>query len=91
MTPRKRPLPPGARRITPSEVGTFTFCQRAWFLESQGEPTSLTDAQDRGTADHAARVVTIARGQTRARIARALFILGLLAILCALIVGTHSR
>jgi hypothetical protein len=91
MTPRQTPPAPTARRITPSELGTFTFCQRAWFLESQGEPTSLTDAQDRGTADHAARVVTVARGQTRARIARALFILGLLAIVCALIVGGLRR
>jgi hypothetical protein len=91
MTPRKTPPPPTARRITASELGTFTFCQRAWFLESQGEPTSLTDAQDRGTADHAERVVSIARGHTTAHAARVLFILGLLAILCALIVGTHSR
>jgi hypothetical protein len=53
--------------------------------------TSLTEARDRGAADHAERVVSVARGQIRARAARVLFILGLLAILCALIVGTHSR
>jgi hypothetical protein len=55
MTPRTTAPPPTARRITASEVGTFTFCQRACFLENEGEPTTLTDARDRGSADHATR------------------------------------
>jgi hypothetical protein len=91
MTPRQTPPPPAARRITPSELGTFTFCQRAWFLEQHGEPTALTDARNRGAADHAQRVVSVAHGQTRARAARVLFILGLLAIVCAVILGALTR
>jgi hypothetical protein len=75
------------RRITASEIGTFTFCQRAWFLANQGEPTALTDARDRGATDHATRASTVLQGQKTARTARLFLILGLLALLCVLLLG----
>jgi hypothetical protein len=67
------PPPPAARRITASELGTFTFCQRAWFLENQGEPTTLTDARDRGSTDHATLASAVHRGQETARAIRISF------------------
>jgi hypothetical protein len=91
MSPHKRQPPPAARRITASELGTFTFCQRAWFLENQGEPTALTEARDRGTADHATRANLVLQGQKTARAARLVLIGGLLALLCALVLGWLRR
>jgi hypothetical protein len=91
MTPRNRPLPPGARRITPSDIGTFAFCQRAWFLENQGEPTALTDARDRGATDHATRASAVLQGQRTARAARLLLILVLLTPLCMLLLRWLTR
>jgi hypothetical protein len=91
MPPRTTPLPPAARRIIASELGTFTFCQRACFLENPGEPTTLTDARDRGSTDHATRASAVLRGQKTAHGARLLLILGLLALLCALLLGWLAR
>jgi hypothetical protein len=91
MTPRKTPSPLAARHITASELGTFTFCQRAWFLQNQGAPSALTDARDRSTTDHAMRASAVLQGQKTARTARLLLILGLLALLCALIFAGLRR
>jgi uncharacterized iron-regulated membrane protein len=91
MTPRQTPPAPAARRITPSELGTFTFCQRAWFLENEGEPSALTDARDRGATNHATRASAVLQGQKTARGARLLLMLGLLALLCAVILGWLNR
>jgi hypothetical protein len=79
------------RRITASELGTFTFCQRAWYLENQGEPSALTDARDRGATDHATHASAVLQGQRTARAARLLLILGLLALLCVLLLGWLTR
>ena len=91
MRPRKTPPAPAARRITPSELGTFTFCQRAWFLENQSEPTALTGARDRGATDHATRASAVLQGQKTARAARLLLRLGLLALLCVLLLRWLTR
>ena len=90
MTRPNTPTRP-AGHTTASELGTFTFCQRAWFLERQGQATSLTEERARGTADHSARVESIARGQRTARVARVLLILGLLALVCALLLAGLPR
>jgi hypothetical protein len=87
MTAPESQPPLAARRITASEIGTFSFCQRAWFLEDQGEPSALTDAQQRGATDHATRASVVLRGQKTARAARLLLILGLLALLCVLLLA----
>jgi uncharacterized iron-regulated membrane protein len=79
------------RRIIASEIGTFTFCQRAWFLQNQGAPSALTQARDRGATDHAMRASAVLQGQKTARGARLLLILGLLALLCALLLGWLAR
>jgi hypothetical protein len=91
MTPHTPPSQPAARRITASELGTFTVCQRAWFLENRGEPTALTDARERGATDHATRANAVLQGQKTARAARLLLVLGLLALLCVLLVGWLAR
>lgn len=47
-----------------SELKDFAFCHRAWFLERRGIETTLTEARDFGTADHAHRATAVRRGQT---------------------------
>jgi hypothetical protein len=91
MTAPESQPPLAARRITASEIGTFSFCQRAWFLENQGEPTALTQARDRGATDHATRANAVLQGQKTARAARILLTLGLLVLLCVLLVGWLTR
>ena len=47
------------RVIKASELGTFLYCQRAWWYQLQGEPSANQDAMDAGTLrhrDHARRV-----------------------------------
>lgn len=90
MTPHKTP-PPAARRITASEVGSFTFCERAWFLENQGEPSTLTEARERGATDHTTRASAVIQAQKTARTARLVLILGFLALLCVLVLGWLRR
>jgi hypothetical protein len=92
MTPHTPASPPAARRITASEIGTFTFCQRAWFLENPGEPTALGEARVRGATDHATHAGAVLPGQKTAHAARRLLILGLLApLLCVLLLGWLPR
>ena len=52
------------RYIRASELKDFAFCRRAWFLERQGLQTTLTEARNAGTADHAHRANTVHRAQT---------------------------
>jgi len=56
--------------IRASELKDFAFCRRAWFLDRKGTPTTLTDAREFGTADHAQRATAVRRGQTLDRASR---------------------
>lgn len=38
--------------ITPSEIANFTFCQRAWWLQKQGAPTTLERERADGVEFH---------------------------------------
>ena len=41
-----------ARYIRASELRTFLFCERAWFLERRGKPSTLQSERIFGTTDH---------------------------------------
>ena len=78
-------MPP--RYIRASELGSFTFCRRAWFLERQGQPTAPTQAQAIGTADHAQRPHAVQQGPATARLSALLLVLGAAGIACAMLLA----
>lgn len=43
-----------SRQISASEIGTYTFCARAWALEKRGYRSNNKAAMDAGTAHHRA-------------------------------------
>lgn len=40
------------RVIKASELGSFLYCQRAWWYQLQGEPSANQSAMDAGTQAH---------------------------------------
>jgi putative effector of murein hydrolase len=67
-----------------SELVTFAVRKRAWFLESQGQPTALSRAQAMGTADHhAGRPRAVRQTPATARLAVLLVVLSGIGIACA--------
>ncbi len=74
-------MPP--RYIRASELGSFTFCRRAWFLERQGQATDLTEARAIGSADHAEQVLGVLQSPATARLSTLLLVLGVAGIVCA--------
>jgi hypothetical protein len=56
--------------ITASEIGTYCFCKRAWYLGRIGNPPASTHARAAGVAWHEAhsrRVATATRSRHVAR------------------------
>ena len=73
-------MPP--RYIRASEVGSFAFCRRAWFLERHNQATDLSDDPEAGAdlaghGGHAAR-----KSLTTERLSLLLLVLGIGGIAC---------
>ncbi len=45
---RPVPPPPSGRWMTPSELGEYTFCPRAWWYGRQGAGRAQSEALERG-------------------------------------------
>ena len=65
------------RYITASELKSFAFCRRAWFLERQGAESALADERARGRADHEGHGLAVQQANLGRRTATLLFVLGL--------------
>jgi hypothetical protein len=72
------------RYLSASELNSFTFCHRSWFLEHHGHETEFIEARELGTADHVHRANTVLRARALARVARILFILALAGLACVI-------
>ena len=65
------------RPINASEIKSFAFCARAWFLEREGLPSDLETERARGVSDHRRHGIAAARADAAGRLSSALLILGL--------------
>lgn len=49
------------RTIRASEIGSFLYCQRAWWYQKQGKPSQNQAALDAGTEFHSQHGTQVAR------------------------------
>jgi hypothetical protein len=68
------------RYVMASELKSFAFCHRAWFLERQGVVSTLDGARAVGRADHETHGGDVRRANLGRRAATLLFVLGLAGI-----------
>jgi len=73
--------------ISASEIGQWTYCNRAWYLARAGETNRNTAALARGEAQHQRHSRTVARSGTLRWLALALIALAILLLLAALLSG----
>ena len=81
----------GDRYITASELKSFDFCRRAWFLERQGTESTLVSERARGQADHESHGNVVQQANLGRRAATLLFVLGLAGIAAAALVWWFAR
>jgi hypothetical protein len=72
------------RYIRASELRSFSFCRRAWFLEQQGQASLLQPERERGTLDHRQHGQAVQAAAASSRFSSALFFLSALLALAAL-------
>jgi hypothetical protein len=78
-------MPP--RYIRASELGSFTFCRRAWFLGRQDQDTALMQARAIGALDHAGHADAVRKAPATARLSALLLVLGVAGIVCAVLLA----
>jgi hypothetical protein len=71
-------MPP--RYIRASELGSFAFCRRAWFLEQQSQRTGLTQTREAGAAAGPEGARAARQTPTAARLSALLLVLGIVGI-----------
>jgi hypothetical protein len=81
----------GDRYITASELKSFDFCRRAWFLERQGTESTLVSERARGQADHESHGNVVQQANLGRCAATLLFVLGLAGIAAAALVWWFAR
>jgi hypothetical protein len=79
------------RYITASELKSFDFCRRAWFLERRGAESILVSERARGQADHESHGHVVQQANFGRRTATLLFVLGLAGIAAAALLWWFAR
>ena len=78
-------MPP--RYIRASEVGSFAFCRRAWFLERQNQPAAPSQAPD-AEAYFAGHGKADRKSLSAARLSVLLLVMGIGGIVCVALLAT---
>jgi hypothetical protein len=78
-------MPP--RYIRASEVGSFAFCRRAWFLERQNQPAAPSQAPD-AEAYFAGPGKADRKSLSAARLSVLLLVMGIGGIVCVALLAT---
>ncbi len=73
------------RYIRASELRSFSFCRRAWFLEQQDQPSLLQPERERGTTDHRQHAHAVQVATAGARYSAGLLMLAALLAIAALV------
>jgi len=73
------------RYIRASELRSFSFCHRAWFLEQAGHASVLVIERERGRADHQDHERAVANASSFRHVSSVLFALALLVAVAALL------
>jgi hypothetical protein len=73
------------RDINASELRTFGFCRRAWYLEQIGTPSEIEDQRRSGTVDHQHHAERVVRATEGDRALSGVIIIGVLVIVALVI------
>ena len=68
------------RAIKASELGSFRYCQRAWWYQLQGKPSENTVALETGTIRHAVHAKGVKSADLLRWLAIALLLLALVLV-----------
>ena len=76
--------------ITASEIGTWCFCSRAWYLQHLGYPSKLTKEQITGTQFHEGHLRSLRAAHRQRAIARIAMLICLAILLWIGVAGLRS-
>jgi hypothetical protein len=77
--------------ITASEIGTWCFCNRAWYLQHLGHRSTLTKEQRTGTQFHRTHLYSLRAAHRQRAIARIVMLICLAILLWIGIAGLRSH
>ena len=72
------------RTIKASELGSFRYCQRAWYYQRQGKPSENSAALEAGTAHHISHAIEVKSAVLLKWLAVAMVLIGLALVLWGL-------
>ena len=70
------------RFISASEIGTWCYCKRAWYLQQLGRPSILTKDRAAGTRYHERHYQKLRTTRQVRAVARAIMLFYLLLLIC---------
>jgi hypothetical protein len=77
--------------IRASELRSFAFCRRAWFLEQGGEVSTLQAERRRGTVDHREHGASVIQAANASRFSSILFAMACIALTVAIFLWWLAR
>ena len=69
------------RFISASEIGTWCYCKRAWYLQQLGRPSILTEERAAGTRYHERHYQKLRTTRRVRAVARAIMLVSLLLLI----------